>query len=219
DRTQGYARVAEISSGGIVPHEILRLPDGTFAVANGGIRTHPARGRDKLNLDTMQSNLTVLSQAGDILDKAEVGLRLNSLRHIAVQPDGTIACGLQWQGDPFETPWLLAVYQGKGALQVVEMEEPMLRSLSGYIGSVAPFGAHEFAASSPRGGRALVFSASKGVTMTKQAADVCGLAQLPGGGTLVTDGSGHVYRLSATGLTGLQRHDIAFDNHLVAVAG
>ncbi|MCY4179352.1 MAG: DUF1513 domain-containing protein, partial [Litoreibacter sp.] len=44
DRSAGFERVGEVSSGGIGPHEIIRLPDGAFAIANGGIRTHPATG-------------------------------------------------------------------------------------------------------------------------------------------------------------------------------
>ena len=71
-RADAYHRLDEFSSGGIGPHEILRLPSGNLAVANGGIRTHPETGRKKLNLDTMRPNLTVLSPTGGVVDVAAV---------------------------------------------------------------------------------------------------------------------------------------------------
>lgn len=95
DRGAGYRRLDEFTSAGIGPHEILRLPGGTLAVANGGIRTHPATGRDKLNIDTMRPNLAVFDTDGLLTDFAEVpdAIHLNSLRHIASAPDGTVVCG------------------------------------------------------------------------------------------------------------------------------
>ena len=47
-------------------------------------------------------------------------------------------------------------------------------------------------------------------------ADVCGVAPVPLG-ALCTDGLGRVSRIEATGITGLARHELAFDNHLVAL--
>ena len=53
-------------SGGIGPHEILRLPGARLlAIANGGIHTRPDTGREKLNLDTMRPNLTLMDEDGD----------------------------------------------------------------------------------------------------------------------------------------------------------
>lgn len=44
DAVHDYARLGEFSSGGVGPHEILRLPRlDVFVVANGGIATHPKR--------------------------------------------------------------------------------------------------------------------------------------------------------------------------------
>lgn len=66
----------------------------------------------------MRANLSVFSAEGTLLDQAVVSpdIHLNSLRHIAVQTDGTITCGFQWQGDPYEAPALLALYRGNAAL-------------------------------------------------------------------------------------------------------
>ena len=219
DRRQGYRRIAELASGGVGPHEILRMPNGHLAVANGGIKTHPTSGRDKLNLDTMQSNLCIFTGDGALLDRAEVPRQIhqNSLRHIAVQSDGTIACGFQWQGDPFDAPPLIAMYRGRGMLHAAHMPAALLRTLDGYIGSVSAHGVDGFVASSPRGGRVFEISASGDVQPAYTAADVCGVAKCEMGQTIVTDGHGRVYDLAPQRLSLQKQHDLAFDNHLVAI--
>ncbi|MEL7151591.1 MAG: DUF1513 domain-containing protein [Pseudomonadota bacterium] len=217
DRGQSYTRIEELPSHGIGPHEILRRPDGTLAIANGGIRTHPDTGREKLNLDTMRPNLTILSASGRLLDQAEPPDGQNSLRHIAAQADGTIACGFQWQGDPFESPPLIALYRGNGVLHDAQMDEVLLRGLDGYIGSVSANGQTGFAATSPRGNRLISVTAAGAVTHVHNATDICGLAQTRTGQTLATDGTGAVYESRQEGWHVLRRHAVAFDNHLVAV--
>ncbi|MEM6374082.1 MAG: DUF1513 domain-containing protein [Pseudomonadota bacterium] len=218
DRTLGYARVDEFTSAGIGPHEILRLPGGALAVANGGIRTHPASGRDKLNLDTMRPNLAIFDANGALVDHAEVesDIHQNSLRHIAAAPDGTVVCGFQWQGDPFDAPALVALYSGNGTLTAAQMDQALLYGLDGYIGSVSAFG-RSYAASSPRGNRAFHFDQWGGLTASHRAPDICGLCAAPDGTCLATDGLGQVHRLSQNSFTRLHAHPLAFDNHLVAL--
>ena len=219
DRAQGFQRVDEFSSGGIGPHEIILLPDGDLAVANGGIRTHPASGRDKLNLDTMQSNLTILSANGIIIDEAILpeGHRLNSIRHITALPDGTIGCGCQWQGDLFETPALFAVYFGRSRLDFPEMDEAQLRSLQGYIGSVAHISQDQFVVTSPRGNSAVVIDSAGNVQNWYKSYDVCGVAATPRGETLMSNGGGTIFKLSTDSRLQIAQHDLAFDNHLVGL--
>ncbi|MEL7131535.1 MAG: DUF1513 domain-containing protein [Pseudomonadota bacterium] len=219
DRTLGYRRVDEFSSTGIGPHEILRLPGGHLAVANGGIRTHPATGRDKLNLDTMRPNLSIFDASGALSDQAEVtsATSKNSLRHIAAAEDGTVVCGFQWQGDPFAAPPLVALYTGAGSLHLADMDDASLHGLDGYIGSVSAFGT-SYAASAPRGGRAFRFDKTGVQTGQFRAVDICGLCAAPDGTGLATDGLGRVYRIEADGMHLLRSHPLAFDNHLVALA-
>lgn len=103
DVAAGYARVGEIASGGIGPHDIRRLPGSdTLIVANGGIDTHPDSGRAKLNIPTMAPNLTYI-EAERIVEQAALpsALHKNSIRHLAVGPGGEVALGMQWQS---ETP-------------------------------------------------------------------------------------------------------------------
>ncbi|WP_299550626.1 DUF1513 domain-containing protein [uncultured Tateyamaria sp.] len=218
DRSAGYKRLDDFTSVGIGPHEILRLPDGALAVANGGIRTHPATGRDKLNLDTMRSNLAIFDTDGRLTDFVEVpdAIHQNSLRHIAAAPDGTVVCGFQWQGDPYDAPPLVAFYSGSGRLVQAQMEESTLRHLDGYVGSVSTFG-NRFAASSPRGGLTLTFDAKGAQSDTYAATDVCGLCNTPSHTCIVTDGQGRVHTLDATGLAEQGAHPLAFDNHLTAI--
>ena len=55
DATGGYQQIGEFPAHGMEPHDIALLGDGrTMVIANGGIRTHPDRGDDELNLPEMQ---------------------------------------------------------------------------------------------------------------------------------------------------------------------
>lgn len=220
DRARGYTRVGEFASGGIGPHEIIRLPNADLAAANGGIRTHPASGRTKLNLDTMHANLTILSTGGEIRKQVPVpeDMRLNSLRHIAALADGSIACGFQWQGDIYDAPSLSACYSGEGALQFAQMPETALRKLQGYIGSVCRLGPHGYAVSSPRGGQVLAIGNGGTIEAGFAVHDACGLAATASGHGLITDGHGRVYALRTDQPERLAQHELAFDNHLIALA-
>jgi hypothetical protein len=105
DSSDGYRRIGEIHSGGVGPHELLLHPDGSsLVVANGGIRTNPETGREKLDLDTMVSSLARISlEHGDITELVELpkALRRLSLRHLSV--DGT---GIVWFGARSHCPSL-----------------------------------------------------------------------------------------------------------------
>jgi hypothetical protein len=114
DSSDGYRRIGEIHSGGVGPHELLLHPDGSsLVVANGGIRTNPETGREKLDLDTMVSSLARISlEHGDITELVELpkALRLLSLRHLSVDGTGTVWFGAQWEGDGAETPPIVGRY-------------------------------------------------------------------------------------------------------------
>ncbi len=88
DGTDGFKRLGEFATGGIGPHEIVLMPDGkTLCVANGGIRTHPDQGRQKLNLPTMAPSVVLIDIAtGSLLSFHVLASRLHrlSLRHVAV---------------------------------------------------------------------------------------------------------------------------------------
>lgn len=215
-RAAAYMRVGDIPSGGIGPHDILQLP-GTnrLAVANGGIRTHPDTGREKLNLDTMRPNLTITDAEGTIADQAALpeDLHQNSLRHLAVNADGEVACAFQWQGDPFAAPPLLAAYRD-GTLTLANMSETEIRALNGYVGSVAySRNGQEIVITSPRGGVAHCLGADLSVGAIHRQADVCGVGAT-WDGFLLTDGLGQVATFGKAPKTS---HDLRWDNHLIAI--
>ncbi|WP_108885887.1 DUF1513 domain-containing protein [Pseudoprimorskyibacter insulae] len=220
DRAAGYKRLGDFPSHGIGPHEIARIPgQEVLVVANGGILTNPDEGRDKLNLETMQPNLALLDENGTLQTLAEVprDIHQNSLRHIAVAPDGLVACALQWQGDVFDSPPLMALYRADTGLQFVDMPDDILRQMSGYAGSVALLNAGEgIALTSPVGGTLTLFDRDGQVQTQTRHADICGVGRASFGG-LATDGAGRVFRIADGAATPIARHGLSFDNHLIPI--
>ena len=115
NRSLGYRRVGEFSSGGVGPHEIVAVRDaGILVVANGGIETHPETGRQKLNLPFMKPNLAYVAESGRIEETLELPDRLNSIRHLSVGGNGDIEFAMQWQSSPSEAPSLLGLHRRGG---------------------------------------------------------------------------------------------------------
>ncbi len=213
-----WARLDEFPSGGVGPHDVLLAAPGVLAVANGGILTHPAMGRAKLNLPSMRPNLAYVSAGtGRVLEVAEPPEHLASLRHLARRSDGLVAAAMQWQGDLEAAPAMLALHRRGEDLRL--LKAPDHARLKGYGGSVAFSGdGARVAVTSPRGGVAQVFDAGTGAFLVQEAqGDVCGAAPC-GAGMLLSDGTGGLRRLGADGETaGETRLGLSFDNHLVPV--
>lgn len=219
-REDGYRRVAEFGSGGIGPHEILRLPHSDMlVVANGGIRTGPG-DREKLNLDTMAPNLTYLTPHGTVRQTVTLphAMHKASIRHLAVDPAGRIAFAMQWQGEAAQAPALLGLHRfGDAAPVLAKADGDRHAGLQGYAGSVAFFeNGAKVAISSPAGGRAQVFDAAGRFAYDIARADVCGLAG--SGDTLyLTDGFGTILATRDGKPVWHNRFAQAWDNHLVAI--
>ena len=233
DAGDGYRRVDELPSHGVGPHELRLMPDGnTLAVANGGIRTHPASGRTRLNLDRMRPSLAlVATRDGTLVAEATLAPALHrlSIRHLDVAADGRVAVAMQYQGDAADRVPLLALY-ADGELHPLPAPEALERRLRHYTGSVAfDAGATLIAATSPRGNLVAVWDCASG-TLASHAVlgDCCGVAPSARAGEfLVTTGTGAVAlldgpsgRLRAPGgwasrawLRG------AWDNHVLAAPG
>ena len=215
DAAQGYRRIGDMPSGGIGPHEVIRLPGTeTLAVANGGIRTHPDSDREKLNLDTMRPNLSYVRD-GAVVESVELppDLRPASIRHIAARGDGLLAMALQWEGDPARIVPLLATHRRGATPRTHAADDAAQAVLQGYAGSIALSGdGTEIAVTGPRGGVAHVYPADgTGPPRIVHRPDICGAAPA-GGGLAFTDGLGGVLHPG-----GATRHDVAWDNHLVAI--
>lgn len=215
DATRGYVRIGEVASGGIGPHEVVRLP-GTdvLVVANGGIRTHPDTDREKLNLDTMRPNLAYLDVDGRLLDVLEPppDLRQASIRHLAARADGTVVAALQWEGPADRVVPLVALHRrGESGLRLLSDEPEQQARMVGYGGSASwsQDGAH-VAVTGPRGGLAQIWTPATGALRRIERADICGAAPGPGG-FLFTDGHGGMGNAERV------RASVAlnWDNHLV----
>ena len=196
----------------------LRLPDrDVFVVGNGGIETHPDRGREKLNLPDMVPNLSYLDAEGSLLE--QLGLdenwHHNSIRHLACDSTGQLAFAMQWQGEVWDAPSLLGLHRMGEDARFCEAPEGTHMAMQGYAGSVSYAGGEDWVAiSSPRGGLVQRFDASSGAFIEAiRAADVCGIRG-SGGGMLATTGNGRVFGIGTDVAT---QHQMAFDNHLVAL--
>ncbi|WP_120500700.1 DUF1513 domain-containing protein [Roseovarius sp. EL26] len=218
DAANGYHRIGEFQSGGIGPHDLRLMPDGqALVVANGGIETHPESGRAKLNLPSMQSNLSYLSLTGDMIEQATLppNLRLNSIRHLAVSPTGRVALAMQWQGDLTQAIPLAGFHIRGQDIQPLTAQPEIQRQMAGYAGSIAiSADGTRIASTSPRGGLIQTFNTSQNTIRIYRATDVCGISYQHGGFSYTT-GTGVVGRIMATGLKPQHQHALAWDNHLV----
>lgn len=216
---QDFQRVGAFSSNGIGPHEILRLPmSDTLIVANGGIHTHPDTGRAKLNIETMQPNLSYLSPEGEVLEMVSLAHAKNSIRHIAVRPDGLVGMAMQWQGNVAEVPPLLALHRMGEAPREIKAAPAQHRWLKGYAGSIA-FAQNSVGITSPRGGVAQIFDIETTALKAEiKRPDICGLAPHDAG-FIATDGLGHVVQLNGETETPLSHNPtILWDNHLIPMS-
>lgn len=217
--TRHYTRIGEYASGGVGPHELRLMPDGQhLIVANGGIETHPASGRTKLNLPTMEPNLSYLTLDGQITEQVAPPAQWHksSLRHLAVGADGTVAIACQWQGDPLDSAPLLALHHRGEELRFAAGPDGLTHQMQGYAGSIAiSRDGNEIALTSPRGGVLALFDPSGTHLRNIALEDVCGVA--PGAaGFVLTTGTGIIQHSS--GDQPPRRSTLAWDNHLVEIA-
>jgi hypothetical protein len=217
DAGNGYARLGEVSTGGLGPHDVKRMTDGTLVVANGGLRTDPD-DRTNLNVESMQPNLTYMTTDGRILEQVRLTSELhqNSIRHLALAPDGTVAFATQWAGDPAMAVPLLGLHRrGSPALLCPPPEADAL-AMQGYAGSIALDPARGIAVTSSHGGVVMLFGVDGTWKATLRRQDASGVAAGQDG-FVVTDGLGVISVCDANGMRPVGRGDAAWDNHLVAI--
>ena len=116
--SHSFKRQGEFKSGGIGPHELVLNPEGTtLIIANGGIKTHPEYRRNKLNLETMHSNLCYHSLLNNKQQSFSFGHHQLSLRHLCINNNQQIAVGFQYQGEPFDVQPLIGLHNMNKAFQ------------------------------------------------------------------------------------------------------
>ena len=135
----------------------------------------------------------------------------NSIRHLAVAADGAVAFAMQWQGDLTADLPLAGVDQ-RAKDSTVLFDAASVRKMQGYLGSIAFEASRQhIAVTSPRSGILQTFGQDGLIQDTAQS-DVCGVAATDNG-FIVTSGTGMV----RTPLSGETVHNLAWDNHLVAI--
>ncbi len=220
------SRLGEFDSRGVGPHEVLLSPDGrTLIVANGGIETHPAHGREKLNIATMSPSVIFMdAESGEILvdHRLDPSLHKLSLRHMALDGAGRVWVGGQFEGPDSEKPPLVAVISRDKDPVLKSMPDQMSGKLQNYIGSVtANADGSVIATSAPRGGKTLFWNTETGNLIGHQEIpDGCGVAPIDQGSFLISDGNGGVSYVSEPNQPAeilARPPGFSWDNHMTAL--
>jgi hypothetical protein len=214
----GYKRVGEFDTFGTGPHEMLLMPDGNiFAVANGGIETHPDYGRAELNLDTMEPSLSFVDRRdGSLVGQLKLADDLHqlSIRHTAVDSRNRVWFGCQFRGEAEHHPQLVGYATLDGEIKLIELPDDTLRDLRNYVGSVARSAdGGMIAVSSPEGDTILAIDAEAAKPFILQSLKSgCGIAP-DRSGFVASSGLGDIIGLAGSSADA-QRFDFGFDNHL-----
>ena len=219
DVAGGYARIGEFDTYGIGPHEIILLPDGkTFAIANGGIETHPDYGRTELNLDTMDPSLSLVdSTTGHLVGQLRLSSDLHqlSIRHMVVDAHNRIWFGCQYRGESAENPQLIGSATLDGEIRPIELPPGELDALRNYVGGLAVSDdGNTVLVSAPIGGTVLTIDAA--TSRAGQLYDLratCGAAPDPTAGFVITNGHGALTGVAGSAVPA-QQFDFQFDEHL-----
>lgn len=173
-----FTRIAEISTHGVGPHQLLWLPDGeSIVVANGGIRTE-ADSREMLNLDNMEPSLVLMKRTGELISKEFLADQMNSIRHLAMAQDGTIIAVQQYEGDKHDRVPLLAIKRPNQAFVPFPIAEAQRIAMNQYAASVAVNSDLRLVAmSAPRGNRFFIWDLDTGETrLDAKMLDCAGIA-------------------------------------------
>lgn len=184
-------RVAERSTHGLGPHQLLWMPGGEeLVVANGGIRTE-ADSRVMMNLDAMEPSLVLMHRDGTLISKETLPQQMNSVRHLAVARDGTIVSGQQYEGDPQDAVPLLAIKRPGQPFQPFPLAEAQRLVMNQYTASLAIHDELRLVAlTAPRGNRFFVWHLdSTALLLDAPLADCAGVGAVADG-FVVTSGQG-----------------------------
>lgn len=224
DAGAGYKQIGEFPAHGMEPHDIALLADGrTMVIANGGIRTHPDRGDDELNLPYMQPSLAYVDvTTGDLLEEQRLAPALHqlSIRHLAIAAGDNVVFGCQYRGPEEDAPALVGFHRLGERPVIVEAPDETQIGLRNYIGSVAADrGGAIVAASAPKGGLVTYWDvAGRRYLGASGLNDGCGLAPTHRSARfLLTSGEGWLATADAAGGMSRQPSDFQWDNHAILV--
>lgn len=228
DVNHGYQQVTEWNAHGIGPHQLSLSANGEHViVAIGGIQTHPNSGREKLNLETMQSALVYLdAKNGDLIARYTLpeSTRSLSIRHMAVAKDGLVGLAFQDQDDFSQHNTLVGFHQFGQSIQPQAAESTIQYQMRGYCASIAAdVSGGWFAVTSPRGNLITLWNgATQSCINFASLRDCSGIAPTDlEGEFVVSSGRGKVMLINAkTGQKNNlgyanQTKNMAWDNHLI----
>ncbi|MEP2650514.1 MAG: DUF1513 domain-containing protein [Paraglaciecola sp.] len=220
--TQTYQVLARFDSGGIGPHELALMPDNkTIVVANGGIETHPNHARKKLNIETMQPNLTYLdTNNGQILGSYSPPDHQLSLRHLDVAENGSVYVGAQYQGHHSNLKPLLYSHKGETQLRPFQARQQQWQNMQQYTASVLVKDSLLYV-SCPRGAHLSYWDTrSHQFTHQQKMRDVSGLAKA-NQQIYASTGRGQLTALLDDKILAMQQTqymlDVKFDNHMTVI--
>lgn len=226
DAKASYQRVREFDLQGIGPHQLALMPDGhTLVIALGGIQTHPHFSRDKLNLDTMQSELVFLdTRNGMIQQRFAAPHQHLSLRHLDVSAAGDVMVGAQFQtkANPdfnYQGP-LVFLQRGNGGLEALQAPQQTWLSQQQYIASVVFSDDGSLAVTtSPRGGVVNLWKVDDGTLLRQfEVADVAGAGYLTQQASfVVSNGLGQLFSVGRELSLLAESPKTRWDNHLFLV--
>lgn len=224
DAGAGYKQIGEFPAHGMEPHDIALLADGrTMVIANGGIRTHPDRGDDELNLPDMQPSLVYVDVTnGDLLEEQRLAPSLHqlSIRHLAIAAGDCVVFGCQYRGPEEDAPALIGFHRRGETPVVAAAPSETQIGLRNYIGSVAAdCGGSIVAASAPKGGLVTYWDvAGRRFLGTSGLNDGCGVAPTHRSARfLLTSGEGWLATAAADGAMARQPSAFQWDNHAILV--
>jgi len=217
-----YQVVERFASGGIGPHQLALMPDRRhLVIANGGIETHPAQPRKKLNLDSMKPNLAYMEiSSGKIIDSFQLNNHQLSIRHLAVSQKGKVVAGLQYQGVKTDLVPLAISHHGGDKLNYLSAENNVWRKLNQYTASVCIDDVHKLVAiSCPRADLITYWSLSDdSFIASEKLSDGAGLAF--SNKLYASSGKGRVIELLANDPSqhkAMNFEGMRWDNHMAAI--
>ncbi|MDO6707370.1 DUF1513 domain-containing protein [Photobacterium sp. 1_MG-2023] len=210
DTTADLQKVAEYTHFGIGPHEVVLADEHTLAIGVGGVHT---RGREALNLETMQPALVYLNiRTGTVLEQAVLTDKRLSIRHLAVTDTGEIACGQQYRGLPDQAAPLVHLHQRGGALRPLLGETEDWMHFNHYIASIASLDGF-LLATSPRGNCYGIWHEASGELVDlRPLTDASGVA-VSQGQWLVGSGAGKILTRTPADAGHIAQSAVMWDNH------
>nr|WP_246239908.1 DUF1513 domain-containing protein [Pseudoalteromonas caenipelagi] len=213
--TRDYKVEARFNSGGIGPHQLAMLKhQDTLVVANGGIHTHPASPRTKLNIDTMKPNLSYIDiGTGQVVEQVMPPDHQLSTRHLCLSGDDTVYVGCQYQGPAHHIQPLVFSHNRGSQLEALTANDTQWRSFKQYIASLAvSHDGNTLAVTSPRGGVVGHWNRrSKTLQHIETKIDCAGIAPLKD--TFISStGNGALYAKKQQ-----INHALHWDNHMINI--